>query len=266
MRFTTDEAELFNELIVQTLYGCTSASMSDRAADVDLRNSYVGGLADMSDFFEIHWMMERIGILSSDLHCRYSEMEVREVLGNDSERFKIDLLWVIGAFVFSNLYYQKNVGLTCIRDAKPADAFDVPHRLNETFQLLDACGYAARQGAAYKWTEKASPIMCALGSWQFFQPEGRGARLYVDRMIETIPDRFRALFEPSRDSWWPETKPPASGHERAVLCVSNHWYRDNWHLEGAVKEDDLTGLPYGFSIATGLAELLNAILRGEQER
>lgn len=226
MQFSSNESELFIELIVQTLYGCTSVRMPDRATDVTLRNSYVGGIADMSDFFEIHWMMQRMGIMSSDLVCKHSEKEVRDSLGANPGRFNIDLLWVIGAFCVSNLHFQKNEVLDSIREAEPSDSFIVPHRLTSAFQLMEACGYVASIGSSYRWVEKASPIMCSIGTWPFFLEDGQAARTYVQNMLEMMPEQFLAFFKPSKDSWWPEVAPSSSAVENAVWCVSNHWYRD----------------------------------------
>ncbi|MFQ6551313.1 hypothetical protein AAD018_003095 [Aestuariibius insulae] len=218
----------------------------------------------MSDFFEIHWMMRRMGIISPDLICKFTEKEVRDLLGTDPGRFKIDLLWVIGAFCVSNLRFQKNEVLDCIGRAKPTDIFVVPHRLTSTFQLMEACGYVANTGSNYRWVEKASPVICSLGTWSFFLEEGQAARTYVQRMFETMPEQFLALFKPSRDSWWPEdTEPGSSAHQKAVWCVSNHWYRESWHLEGVFGEEDKRQLSYGFSIATDLAEWLNTSIRAE---
>ncbi|KJZ17195.1 hypothetical protein TW80_17300 [Loktanella sp. S4079] len=263
MQFSSNEAELFNELIVQTLYGCTSVRMPDRVTDVNLRNSYVGGIADMSDFIEIRWMMRRMGIMSSDLTCKYSEKGVRDTLGANPGRFNIDLLWVMGAFCVSNLHFQKNDVLDSIRKAKPTDSFTVPPRLTNAFQLMEACGFVASTGSSYRWTEKASPIMCSLGTWPFFLEEGQAARTYILHMLETMPEQFRAFFKPSKDSWWPEVEVGENAVEKAVWCVSNHWYREAWHLEGAIEETNRKHLSYGFSIATDLADWLNAVFRGE---
>lgn len=265
MIFTTDEKNLFNELVVQTLYGCTSVWMPDCSNAVELRNRYVGGQPDMSDFFEINWIMRRLGIATPDLKCKYSEVEVRALLGHMPERFNIDLLWMIGAFTVANLAYQKNATLDIIHNAKPTVSFVVPERLIVTFNLLASCGYASKQGTVYAWTEKASVITGSLNGLQLSLPEAASARSYVANMIETCPEQFHATFAPSADSWWPKTEPQLSPHTIAVRCVSNHWYRDKWHLNGLFEDEDLRRLPYGFSIASELAESINSVLRAKTE-
>ena len=138
-------------------------------------------------------------------------------LGNEPERFGIDLPWMVEAFLRMTWDYIPDNPWGNGAAARVGEAFLIQDRLKKTFLLFQKLGYARFAGNHASWTLDAGPLLyCEAPRIGIFTPDGILGYDEVVRMARTLPREL---------SW--------SGRAVGDSIVANHWYRNAWHKEPA---------------------------------
>ena len=216
MKFEPLEKELFNELAVQTVLSLLKFDYRE----IDLKQTrglYAGGQADLSHFQSVATILEHCEILGRDQRLMMHVPAIYSHLGDEPERFGIDLPWMVEAFLRMTWDYIPDNPWGNGAAARVGEAFLIQDRLKKTFLLFQKLGYARFAGNHASWTLDAGPLLyCEAPRIGIFTPDGILGYDEVVRMARTLPREL---------SW--------SGRAVGDSIVANHWYRNAWHKEPA---------------------------------